>query len=118
MVEVTFEPGQKNSPHHHTGPVFGYVLEGEYEHALDDEPVKMDDFFQEVARLAGRRGVGHAPLFLARLLRGKGAVAAAVRSARSSNARVKAELGWTPRYPDYRSGLAATFAALGRAAAA
>jgi hypothetical protein len=23
-----------------TGPVFGYVLEGEYEHALDDEPVK------------------------------------------------------------------------------
>src|SRR3954454_1140659 len=40
VVEVTFEPGQKNSPHHHTGPVFGYVLEGEYEHALDAEPVK------------------------------------------------------------------------------
>jgi quercetin dioxygenase-like cupin family protein len=40
VVEVTFEPGQNNSPHHHTGPVFGYVLEGEYEHALDDEPVK------------------------------------------------------------------------------
>src|SRR5215510_11939493 len=38
VVEVTFEPGQKDSPHHHTGPVFGYVLEGEYEHALDDEP--------------------------------------------------------------------------------
>jgi quercetin dioxygenase-like cupin family protein len=40
VVEVTFEPGQKDSPHLHTGPVFGYVLEGEYEHALDDEPVK------------------------------------------------------------------------------
>ena len=40
VVEVTFEPGQKNSSHHHTGPVFGYVLEGDYEHALDDEPVK------------------------------------------------------------------------------
>ena len=40
VVEVTFEPGQKDSPHHHTGPVFGYVLEGEYEHALNDEPVK------------------------------------------------------------------------------
>jgi quercetin dioxygenase-like cupin family protein len=24
----------------HTGPVFGYVLEGEYKYALDDEPVK------------------------------------------------------------------------------
>lgn len=40
VVEVTFEPGQKDSPHHHTGPVFGYVLEGEYEHALDDGPVE------------------------------------------------------------------------------
>jgi quercetin dioxygenase-like cupin family protein len=40
VVEVTFEPGQKDSPHRHTGPVFGYVLEGEYEHALDDEPVR------------------------------------------------------------------------------
>src|SRR5215475_7233313 len=40
VVEVTFEAGQKDLPHHHTGPVFGYVLEGEYEHALDDGPVK------------------------------------------------------------------------------
>jgi quercetin dioxygenase-like cupin family protein len=40
VVEVTFEPGQEDSPHSHTGPVFGYVLEGEYEHAIDDEPVK------------------------------------------------------------------------------
>ena len=40
VLEVTFEPGQKDSPHRHAGPVFGYVLEGEYEHGLDDEPVK------------------------------------------------------------------------------
>jgi quercetin dioxygenase-like cupin family protein len=40
VVEVTFEPGQTDSPHRHAGPVFGYVLEGEYEHAIDDEPVK------------------------------------------------------------------------------
>ncbi|MCI0332148.1 MAG: cupin domain-containing protein [Planctomycetes bacterium] len=38
--EVTFGPGQADSPHRHAGPVFGYVLEGEYEHAIDDEPVK------------------------------------------------------------------------------
>jgi quercetin dioxygenase-like cupin family protein len=37
---VTIEPGQKDSAHRHAGPVFGYVLEGEYEHAMDDEPVK------------------------------------------------------------------------------
>jgi quercetin dioxygenase-like cupin family protein len=40
VVEVTFEPGQEDSSHHHAGPVFGYVLEGEYEHALNDEPLK------------------------------------------------------------------------------
>src|SRR5262249_2959240 len=40
VVEVTFGSGQKDAPHRHTGPVFGYILEGEYEHALDDEPVK------------------------------------------------------------------------------
>lgn len=40
VVEVTFEPDQKDSPHRHAGPVFGYVLEGEYEHGIDDEPVK------------------------------------------------------------------------------
>ena len=37
---VTIAPGQKDSAHRHTGPVFGYVLEGEYEHAVDNEPTK------------------------------------------------------------------------------
>ena len=40
VLEVTFEPGEKDTPHRHAGPVFGYVLEGEYEHAINDEPVK------------------------------------------------------------------------------
>jgi quercetin dioxygenase-like cupin family protein len=47
---VTIEPGQEDSAHRHTGPVFGYVLEGEYEHALDDEPTatfKAGDTFYE-----------------------------------------------------------------------
>jgi quercetin dioxygenase-like cupin family protein len=40
VLEVTFEPGEKDTPHRHAGPVFGYVLEGEYEHALNEEPIK------------------------------------------------------------------------------
>jgi quercetin dioxygenase-like cupin family protein len=40
VVEVKFEPGQQDVPHTHAGPVFGYVIEGEYAHAIDDEPVK------------------------------------------------------------------------------
>jgi quercetin dioxygenase-like cupin family protein len=50
VVEVTFEPGQMDSPHRQTGPVVGYVLEGEYEQALDDESVnkyKAGDTFYE-----------------------------------------------------------------------
>jgi quercetin dioxygenase-like cupin family protein len=39
VQEVVIEPGGRVAPHRHAGPVFGYVLEGEYEHALNDEPV-------------------------------------------------------------------------------
>ena len=35
-VEVTLEPGQAGVSHRHPGPAFGYVLEGEYEWAIDD----------------------------------------------------------------------------------
>ncbi len=41
VVEVTLDPGQQGTPHRHPGPVFGYVLEGEYEHAINDEPTKV-----------------------------------------------------------------------------
>jgi quercetin dioxygenase-like cupin family protein len=41
VVEVTLDPGQAGVPHRHPGPVFGYVLEGEYEHAINDEPAKV-----------------------------------------------------------------------------
>ena len=50
VEEVAIEPGGRAAPHRHAGPVFGYVLEGEYEHALDDEPVatyKAGDTFYE-----------------------------------------------------------------------
>lgn len=40
VLEVTFGPGQKDTPHRHAGPVFGYVLEGEYEHALNEDAIK------------------------------------------------------------------------------
>lgn len=38
--EVAFEPGKISPLHRHPGPVFAYVLEGEYEWAINDEPVK------------------------------------------------------------------------------
>jgi quercetin dioxygenase-like cupin family protein len=41
VVEVTLEHGQAGVPHRHPGPAFGYVLEGEYEWAVDDQPAKV-----------------------------------------------------------------------------
>jgi quercetin dioxygenase-like cupin family protein len=49
-VEVTLRPGQVSAPHRHPGPVFGYVIEGEYEWAIDDKPartLKAGDTFYE-----------------------------------------------------------------------
>ena len=40
-VEVTLEPGEVEVAHRHPGPGFGYVLEGEYELGIDDQPTKV-----------------------------------------------------------------------------
>jgi quercetin dioxygenase-like cupin family protein len=40
MVEVAYEPGEASQPHRHAGPIFGYVLEGEFEFGLGDQPAK------------------------------------------------------------------------------
>jgi quercetin dioxygenase-like cupin family protein len=54
-VEVTIGPRQSSPPHRHPGPVFGYVLEGEYEWGLDDQPVKTlkagDTFYEPTGSL-------------------------------------------------------------------
>jgi quercetin dioxygenase-like cupin family protein len=50
IVEVTIEPGQQGVSHRHPGPGFGYVVEGEYELGIDDQPtriLKAGDTFYE-----------------------------------------------------------------------
>jgi quercetin dioxygenase-like cupin family protein len=50
MLEVTLDPGQAGAPHRHHGPVYGYILEGEYEWAINDQParkLKVGDTFYE-----------------------------------------------------------------------
>jgi quercetin dioxygenase-like cupin family protein len=41
VVEVTLGPGQAGVPHRHPGPGIVYVLEGEYELGIDDQPTKI-----------------------------------------------------------------------------
>ena len=71
---------------------------GEAFHVVDDEPLSMNDFFGHAATAMGRKPYGHAPKFLAKVLKGSSAITSAVRSAKSSNAKLKG-LGWSPRFP-------------------
>jgi quercetin dioxygenase-like cupin family protein len=55
MLEVSWDPGGSSAPHRHPGPVFGYVLEGEYETQLDGQPMKKlkagDTFYEPAMAL-------------------------------------------------------------------
>jgi len=79
-------------------------------HVVDDEPVTYFDF---VALAAGALGVGpprRIPAPIARMVVGRDPVRAVTRSARSSNARIKAELGWEPKFPSTAEGIPDTIA--------
>ena len=52
-VEVTLAPGQEGEAHRHPGPTFGYVLEGEYEWAVDDQPARVLRAGETFYELAG-----------------------------------------------------------------
>jgi nucleoside-diphosphate-sugar epimerase len=74
-------------------------------HVVDDEPIRYYDFVALTAEALGTGRPRRVPTWLAKLAGGDGPVRAAVRSARSSNARIKRELGWQPRYPTAREGV-------------
>jgi nucleoside-diphosphate-sugar epimerase len=85
---------------------------GETYHAADDEPIAYYDFMALSAQALGVGPPRRIPAWVARLAAGSSAVTAVVRSARTSNAKLKRELGWAPRYPSARDGVPATVAAL------
>ncbi len=74
-------------------------------HVVDDEPIRYYDFVALTARALGVGPPRRVPAWLARLAAGRDPVAAVTRSARSSNARIKQELGWEPRYPTAEVGV-------------
>ena len=57
ILEVTLAPGEVEAAHRHPGPAFGYVLEGEYEWAVDDNKPKVlkagDTFYEPTGCLHG-----------------------------------------------------------------
>jgi nucleoside-diphosphate-sugar epimerase len=81
-------------------------------HVVDDEPISFYDFMALTAKALGVGPPRRIPVALARVVAGSSAVAAVVRSARSSNARIRRELDWIPRFPTAREGIADSLAQL------
>jgi nucleoside-diphosphate-sugar epimerase len=74
-------------------------------HVVDDQPVTYYDFIAAAAAALGKGSPRRVPERLARLAGGADPVSAVIRSARSSNGKLKRELGWRPRYPSYAEGV-------------
>jgi nucleoside-diphosphate-sugar epimerase len=81
-------------------------------HVVDDEPISYYDFMALTAQALGVGAPRRIPIALARIVAGQNAVDAVVRSARSSNAKIRSELGWEPAYPTAHEGVPAAIAAL------
>jgi 2-alkyl-3-oxoalkanoate reductase len=78
---------------------------GSVYNVVDDEPVTMRDYIGEIARLTGSKPPRRMPYWLVNL--GASYVAPVFGGGRLpiSNAKLKQELGWSPRYPTYREAL-------------
>lgn len=90
-----------------------HALPGSTYHVVDDEPISFYDFMALTAEELGLGPPRRMPAPIARLAAGGNAVAAVVRSARSSNAKIKRELDWAPRFPAAREGVADAVARIG-----
>ena len=74
----------------------------------DDEPAPMRDWLPGLAVAVGAKPPRHVPIWLAGLIMG-GMLPVMTQARGASNGRARKELGWTPRYPSWREGFAASF---------
>jgi len=79
---------------------------------VDDDPAPVREWLPVLAEALGAKPPRHAPAWLARLIAGSAAVEVATQARGSSNAKAKRELGWTLRYPSWRTGFPATYSAI------
>jgi nucleoside-diphosphate-sugar epimerase len=76
---------------------------------VDDEPAPLSEWLPYLASVLGAKPPRHAPLWLAKLFGGEGAVMMGLESRGASNAKAKRELGWALRYPSWRQGFVAAY---------
>ena len=71
---------------------------------VDDEPAAMRDWVPAYAEAMGAKKPFRIPRFVARVVAGSYTTGMATELRGASNERAKRELGWTPRYPSWRTG--------------
>jgi len=71
---------------------------------VDDDPAPVHDWVGVYARAVGAPAPWHAPAWVGRLAAGRIAVDMTNELRGASNARIKRELGWQPRYASWREG--------------
>lgn len=79
-------------------------------HVVDDEPAPVSVWLPELAHAIGAPPPRRIPTWLARPLIGEHGVVMMTEIRAASNAKIKRELGWSPRYASWRDGFRATFA--------
>ncbi|MGW1255170.1 NAD-dependent epimerase/dehydratase family protein [Streptomyces sp. NPDC002513] len=73
-------------------------------HVADDEPAPVHTWLPYLARALGAEPPRRVPAWLVRPLAGKAAVDTMTRARGISSEKTKHELGWTLRYPSWRTG--------------
>jgi nucleoside-diphosphate-sugar epimerase len=79
---------------------------------VDDEPAPVREWLPAVAQALGAKPPRRFPAWLARLVAGEAAVVMGTTARGASNAKAKRELGWTLRYPTWRTGFKAVYSAI------
>ena len=74
---------------------------------VDDDPAPVREWLPAVASALGAKPPRRVPRWAGRLLAGEAAAVMMTEARGASNAKAKRELGWQPRHPSWRQGIAA-----------
>jgi len=74
---------------------------------VDDEPAPGSEWIPVYAEAMGAKPPRRVPRWLGRMIGGRTAVMMMTQTRGASNERAKKELGWSPRYPSWRTGFGA-----------
>jgi nucleoside-diphosphate-sugar epimerase len=79
---------------------------------VDDDPAAVREWLPVLAQAVGAKPPRRLPTWLARLLAGEVVTVMSTEARGASNAKAKRELGWTLKYPTWRTGFTTAYAAL------